>query len=96
MQYHTQAARRQPTTVIRMEFDVDDYTLAIAAILKREQQKPGQPSYSQLAALTNMSRPTVERMLNGRRDINLRYLRELCAALGLDITQVVEEAENSI
>lgn len=75
---------------------MDDYTLAIAKILKREQQKPGQPSYTQLAKLTSMSRPTVERILNGRRDITLRYLRELCEALGLDPAQVVEEAESSL
>lgn len=79
-----------------MEPEVDTYTLAIAAILKREQQRPGQPSYTQLAAITGMSRPTVERILNGRRDITIRYLRSLCEALGLDPAQVVEQAESSI
>lgn len=75
-----------------MEQGMDDYTLAVAAILKREQQRPGQPSYTQIAEQTSLSRPTVERMLNGRRDINLRYLRELCAVLGLDPGDVVDEA----
>ncbi len=75
---------------------MDAYTLAIAAILKREQQRAGQPSYTQLAAITGLSRPTVERILNGRRDITLRYLRSLCEALGLDPAQVVDEAESSV
>ena len=78
-----------------MEQDVDDFTLAIAKILKAAQQQPGQPSYTQIAEMTSLSRPTVERMLNGRRDINLRYLRELCVALGLDIADVIEEAESN-
>lgn len=75
---------------------MDDYTLAIAAILKREQQKPDQPSYTQLAEITGMSRPTVDRMLNGQRDMTLRYLRALCSALGLDPAQVVDEAETAL
>jgi hypothetical protein len=40
-----------------------------------------------------MSRPTVERVLNGRRDITLRYLHELCTALGLNMAIVVTEAQ---
>lgn len=72
---------------------MDDYTLAIAKILKKRQQEAGQPSYTQIAERTSLSRPTVERMLNGRRDINLRYLRELCIVLGLDIADVVDQAE---
>lgn len=76
-----------------MEQAVDDYTLAIAKILKKRQQEAGQPSYTQIAERTSLSRPTVERMLNGRRDINLRYLRELCIVLGLDIADVVDQAE---
>lgn len=75
---------------------MDDYTLAVAAILKKAQQQPGQPSYTQIAERTSLSRPTVERMLNGRRDISLRYLRELCTALGLEIGDVVDEAETAI
>jgi transcriptional regulator with XRE-family HTH domain len=94
--YQTAVSRTlSASTVIRMEMEVDGYTLAIAAILKREQQKAGQPSYTQIAAQTSMSRPTVERVLNGRRDISLRYLRELCEALGLDPAHVLEEAESS-
>jgi transcriptional regulator with XRE-family HTH domain len=79
-----------------MEQGMDDYTLAVAAILKKAQQQDGQPSYTQIAERTSLSRPTVERMLNGRRDINLRYLRELCEVLGLDIAEVVDEAEENI
>ncbi|MDF2578474.1 MAG: Cro/C1-type DNA-binding domain [Microbacterium sp.] len=75
---------------------MDDYTLAIARILKREQQRPGQPSYTKLAEITGLSRPTVERLLNGRRDITLRYLRALCEALGVDPAQVVDEAEATL
>lgn len=75
---------------------MDDYTLAVAAILKKAQQKKGQPSYTQIAERTSLSRPTVERMLNGRRDISLRYLRELCEVLGLDPAQVVDDAEKSL
>lgn len=75
---------------------MDEYTQAIAEILKREQQREGQPSYTKIAELTSLSRPTVERMLNGRRDINLRYLREICIVLGLDVSDVVDEAESSI
>lgn len=84
-----------PSIVIRMEQDVDDFTLAIAKILKDRQQQDGQPSYTQIAERTSLSRPTVERMLNGRRDISLRYLKELCDVLGLDIADVVDDAELS-
>lgn len=79
-----------------MGHDMDDFTKAIAAILKAKQQEDGQPSYTQIAARTTMSRPTVERILNGRRDITARYLREMCGVLGLDPAQVVDDAEQSI
>ena len=75
---------------------MDDYTLAIAAILKAAQHQEGQPTYTQIAERTSMSRPTVARILNGHRDITTRYLREMCAVLGLDPVQVLEEAESAL
>lgn len=75
---------------------MDEYTRAVAAVLKREQQKPGKPSYTEIAESTTLSRPTVERILNGRRDITTRYLRELCAVLGLEPSDVLDEAKASI
>lgn len=75
---------------------MDDYTRAVAAILKARQQEPGRPSYTEIAATTSMSRPTVERILNGRRDITTRYLREICAVLELDPADVLNAANESI
>ncbi|MEQ6899239.1 helix-turn-helix transcriptional regulator [Microbacterium sp. KR10-403] len=73
----------------------DELTLAVAKILKDKQSDAG-PSYTEIAERTSLSRPTVERILNGRRDINMRYLHELCAVLGLDPAQVVADAENAL
>lgn len=71
---------------------VDDYTRAIASILKTRQQETG-PSYTQLAATTGLGRATIERALNGKREIKSSYLRLLCEALELDITAVLTEAD---
>lgn len=79
-----------------METDVDDYTRAIAAILKDAQTRPGQPTYDELAEMTGLSRPTVSRTLTGKRNITMRYLRLLCIALGLDPAQVLTDAENNL
>ena len=74
---------------------MDDFTSAVAAILKEAQQKPGQPSYRKLAEVTSLSLPTVQRLLNGKRDLNVRYLRAFCIALGLNAGDVVAEANKT-
>ncbi|WP_308491069.1 helix-turn-helix domain-containing protein [Microbacterium terrisoli] len=79
-----------------METDVDDYTRAIAAILKDAQTRHGQPTYDELAEMTGLGRATVSRILTGKRDITMRYLRLMCLALGLDPAQVLTDAESNL
>lgn len=73
---------------------MDAFTLEVARILKSAQENGG-PSYTELAERTSMSRPTIERMLNGKREIKLVYLRELCRELGLNMADVLDDAENA-
>lgn len=75
---------------------MDEFTRAIASVLKARQEQPGQPSYTEIAGMTTLSRPTVERILNGKRPITTLYLRELCRVLQLDIATVIAEAEASL
>lgn len=74
---------------------MDDLSIAVARILKDVQSESG-PSYTKLAAASGLSRPTIERILNARRPANLNQLRRLCLALDLEITQVIDDAENSL
>lgn len=75
---------------------MDDFTLAVARILKDAQTREGQPTYDEIAERTKLGRATVARTLNGQRDITMRYLRELCSVLGLDPAKVLDEANRSL
>lgn len=75
---------------------VDEFTARLSAIVKRVQQEPGKPSYSQLAKSTGLGRATVDRILNARRGYKMGDLRKICQALGINLADVVQEAESSI
>lgn len=73
---------------------VDDYTLKVAAVLRRHYKATGK-SYTQLAEATGLARATVERILNGKREANTRYLDVLCKEFGVTPGSVLNEADES-
>lgn len=73
----------------------DDYTRAVARILTDAKKKSGK-SFDTLAAETGLSRATVVRILAGERNITVMYLRVLSAALSLDASAVLNNAEQHI
>lgn len=73
---------------------VDDFTLKVAAILKREHEQ-SDLSYQQIAEATGLSKMTVLRVMNGRRPITALYLHLLCTVMGIKAGDVLNEADST-
>lgn len=82
------------TTMTRVENEMDDYTLAIAGILRKAAADSGL-TYDQISERSGLSRPTVARVLTGQRDITTRYLRALCRVFDLNPSRVLDEADEA-
>lgn len=78
----------------RVENEMDDYTLAIAGILRKAAADSGL-TYDQISERSGLSRPTVARVLTGQRDITTRYLRALCRVFDLNPSRVLDEADEA-
>lgn len=72
----------------------DSYTKAVAVVLRHLYEESGK-TYQELADKTGLSRPTIERVINGKREVNARYLNLLCPEFGTTPGAVLNEADNS-
>lgn len=72
---------------------VDEYTKKVASIIRRHQEASG-ISYRSLVDLTGLSLSTVERLLNGKRQITIAYLYALAPHLGFEPHEVLAEADS--
>lgn len=73
----------------------DAYTREVAKLLTDAKIRSGK-SFDQLAVETDLSRPTVVRLLAGERHITLMYLRALCSALNLDAGTLLDDASKNL
>lgn len=73
----------------------DDYTRAVAKLLTDAKKASGK-SFDTLAAETGLGRATVVRILAGERPITVGYLRALSAALDLNASAVLNEADQNV
>lgn len=73
----------------------DDYTRAVAKLLTQAKKASGK-SFDALAAETGLGRATVVRILAGERPITVGYLRALSAALDLNASAVLNEADEHL
>lgn len=73
----------------------DALTLAVAAILQHEFREQ-LFTQRRLAAVTGISKTSVGEILRGDKSPSLTQLGRLCAALGLDVANVVTVAQESI
>lgn len=73
------------TNVATVVFDqfAQDFSAAVAAELAQQREERGVP-YKTLVEETGISRATLDRMLNGRSEIELGELVRICASLGVD------------
>lgn len=73
------------TNVAPVVFDqfARDFSDAVAAELAAQREERGVP-YKTLVEETGISRATLDRMLNGRAEIELGELVRICASLGVD------------
>lgn len=71
---------------------IDDYTRRIARILHDAQER-SELSFRDLEEATGLSLSTVDRVLNGKRNITANYLKLICDALGLSPAAVLDEAD---
>lgn len=90
--YQKGACRGMITHMDNMSGDL--YSQAVASILRRHYEATG-ISYSKLAAQTGLSRPTIERVINGKREATAYYLYRLCEAFGTTPGAVLDEADNN-
>lgn len=82
-------------TVARMGTYGTTYNAAVAAELRGQRAK-ARITIDALVADTGYAKTTVLNYLNGRRDIPLPALVELCHALGIDPRVVFDQAEKAI
>ncbi len=73
----------------------DNFNAAVAAELRGERAK-ARITIDALVASTGYAKTTVLNYLNGKRDIPLPALAELCRALGVDPRTIFERAEQSV
>ena len=73
----------------------DRFTAAVAAELRGQRAK-ARITVGSLAVTTGYAKSTVLNYLNGKRDIPLSALSELCRALGVSPRAIFEAAEKSL
>lgn len=80
---------------VNQPIERDPFNTAVAAVLTRlaEDDNTGP---TRLVKITGISRATIDRYLNGERDIKVAELRKIAAALHVDIAEILAEAERSI
>lgn len=78
-----------------MDNKQDAYTMKVAELLTKQKDALG-ITFDALADRTGFGRATVVRLLAGERAINLRYLRTLCAALNLDMLEILDSANKHV
>jgi len=83
------------TIVMRMGTYGDAYNAAVAAEL-RGQRARTRMTVDGLVAATGYAKSTVLNYLNGKRDIPLPALAELCRALSIDPRVIFERAEQAV
>lgn len=73
---------------------LDSYSQAVAAILRRNYEQGGY-TYDELVELTGISKATVVRVINGKREATAYYLHKLCEVYGITPGSVLDEADNA-
>lgn len=73
----------------------DTFNAAVAAELRAQRAKT-RLTVDGLVAVTGYAKSTVLNYLNGKRDIPLPALAELCRALGVDPRVIFERAEQAV
>lgn len=73
----------------------DIFAKAVAAELRAERARKG-ITLGQLVEETGIAQSTVQRYLNGKRDIPVPALMDLCRALGVSAGSIFDAAQNSI
>ncbi len=73
----------------------DAYSAAVAAELRAERSRK-QITVDSLAATVGLAKSTVLNYLNGKRDIPVPALMELCHALGVSPRVIFDRAEEAI
>ena len=87
--------RRVAVTIISMDnAGLDEYSQAVAAIFRQHYEASGL-SYSTLADQTGLSRSTVVRVINGKREATAYYLHKLCEVFNISPGEVLDEADNA-
>lgn len=73
----------------------DPLNTAVAGILNEAYKEQGS-RLGWLVKESKVARSTVDRYLDGSRDIKVAELRKIAAALGLNMLEILEKAERSI
>lgn len=77
------------------EITRDPFNIAVAAVLNDAYERLNSP-LTRLMRATGKSKNTVLRYLAGDRDIRVAELRNITAALGISIADVLNEAERRV
>ena len=73
---------------------LDSYSQAVAAILRRNYET-GLYTYDELVELTGISKATIVRVINGKREATAYYLHKLCEVYGITPGSVLDEADKA-
>jgi len=73
----------------------DRFNAAVAEELRVERSRK-RITYAQIIERTGLAQSTLQRYLKGERDIPTSALRDLCRALNVPVTVIVDRAEDAV